>query len=123
MCKILLSINPEHVKSIFNGTKKFEYRKTECKKPVDKIIIYSTSPVMMVVGEAEVKDIIINSPKEIWRITKKQSGISKNFFDSYYFGKEKAVAYQLYNVHKYKEPLALKQLGVNNAPQSYIYLE
>lgn len=55
MCKILLSINPNHVENIFNGTKKYEFRKVECKKPVDKIIIYSTSPIKKVVGEALVK--------------------------------------------------------------------
>jgi hypothetical protein len=27
MCKILLSINPEHVANILNGSKKVEYRK------------------------------------------------------------------------------------------------
>lgn len=55
MCKILLSINPEHVENIFNGNKKYEYRKIKCKEKVDKIIIYSTAPIMQVVGEAEVK--------------------------------------------------------------------
>lgn len=122
MCKILLSIKPEYVESIFNGTKTFEYRKSKCRKSIDKIVIYSTSPVMMVVGEADVKNIIINSPKEVWETTKNQSGISKNFFDSYYSGKNMAVAFQLCNVHKYKKPITLKQLGVKNAPQSYIYL-
>ena len=52
MCKILLSINPEHVENIFNGNKKYEYRKIKCKEKVDKIIIYSTAPIMQVVGEA-----------------------------------------------------------------------
>lgn len=123
MCKILLSIKPQFVQSIFNGTKIFEYRKSECRKTIDKIIIYSTSPIMMVVGEADVKDIIIGSPDEVWIKTKKKSGISKELYDSYYLGKNKAVAYQLYNIKKYSEPLPLKKFGIVNPPQSYIYLD
>ena len=37
MCKILLSINPEHVENIFNGNKKYEYRKIKCK---EKVVFY-----------------------------------------------------------------------------------
>jgi len=56
-CKILLSINPEHVENILNGSKLFEFRKIRCKNNVDKIIIYATFPVMRVV--AEVKYILL----------------------------------------------------------------
>ena len=45
MCSILLSINPEYAEKIMDGSKKFEFRKRKCKRRVDKIIIYSTSPV------------------------------------------------------------------------------
>ena len=54
MCAILLSINPNHVENIMNGTKRYEYRKVACKRQVDKILIYSTNPIMRVVGEADV---------------------------------------------------------------------
>ena len=30
MCKLLMSINPQHVNNILAGTKRFEYRKTKC---------------------------------------------------------------------------------------------
>ena len=41
MCKMLLSINPEHVANILSGKKKFEFRKVRCKEDVDKIVIYA----------------------------------------------------------------------------------
>ena len=63
MCSILISINPEHVENIFNGTKKYEYRKIKCKQDIDKIIIYSTSPIMKIVGEAKVEEILEGSPE------------------------------------------------------------
>ena len=54
-----------------SGEKLYEYRKVQCKKDVRKIIIYSTSPIMKVIGEAEIEDILIGEPQQIWRITKK----------------------------------------------------
>lgn len=122
MCAILLSINPEHVENIMNGTKRYEFRKIVCKRHVDKILIYSTNPIMRVVGEAEVEDILIDNPEIIWKKTEKKSGIDKKFFDRYYENREQAVAYKLKNVIKYREPKELKDYGINSAPQSFRYV-
>lgn len=122
MCSILLSINPEYVGRIMCGEKKYEFRKNRCKKNVDKIIIYSTSPVMKVVGEAEVEDVLVDEPKKIWEITKNESGVNQKFFNAYYDGREKAVAYKLNNIIKYKTPRALEEYGISTAPQSFCYL-
>jgi len=122
MCQILISIKPEYVKSIMNGEKQFEFRKVECKKTVDKIVIYSTSPVMQVVGEAEVEKVLVDEPEIIWGITKVKAGISKDFFDNYYRDKTKAIAYKLKNIVKYEKPLKLEKFGVTTAPQSFVYL-
>lgn len=123
MYAILLSINPIHVENIMNGTKSYEFRKKVCKKRVDKILIYSTTPVMKVVGEAEVEDVLIDQPEIIWKKTQKKSGIDKSFFDHYYENREQAVAYKLKNVVKYETPKELKEYGIDNAPQSFQYVE
>lgn len=123
MCAILLSINPNHVENILNGTKKYEFRKKACKRHVDKILIYSTNPIMRVVGEAEVEDVLIDNPEIIWKMTEKKSGIDKTFFDQYYEDREQAVAYKLKNVIKYREPKELKEYGISSAPQSFQYIE
>ena len=86
------------------------------------MIIYSTAPVMKVVGEAKVEEILEDVPEKIWNITKNDSGISENFFEEYYKNKETAVAYKLNDIIKYKEPRELKDYGIKNAPQSFIYL-
>ena len=122
MCEMLLSINPEHVENIMNGSKLFEFRKVKCKDDVDKIIIYSTSPVMQVVGEAQVLEIIVDNPESVWEITSEHSGITKKFYDEYFKNKEKAVAYRLGKVEKYREPLKLSDFGVSFAPQSFVYV-
>lgn len=123
MCVILLSINPNHVENILNGTKRYEFRKKICKRHVDKILIYSTTPIMKVVGEAEVEEVLVDNPEAIWKKTKTKSGIDKKFFDQYYKNRDQAVAYKLRNVIKYRQPKELKEYGVSSAPQSFRYIE
>ena len=106
-----------------NGTKRYEFRKKACKRHVDKILIYSTNPIMRVVGEAEVEAVLIDNPEIIWKKTEKKSGIDKSYFDKYYEDREQAVAYKLKNVIKYKVPRELKDYGITNAPQSFQYIE
>jgi len=121
---MLLSINPEHVENILNGSKKFEYRKIRCSRDdVKKIVIYATSPIKLIVAEAEVKDIIIDGPDEVWNITSDFSGITKDFFDLYYQGKEIAVAYRLGKIKKFDNPKTLSDYGLNYAPQSFVYID
>ena len=122
MCKMLLSINPEHVENIMNGNKKFEFRKVRCRSEVDKIIIYATSPIMKVVGEADVIDVIVDLPEQVWKRTSEYAGISKLFYDRYFQNKEVAVAYRLGKVRKYTNPLTLADFGINFAPQSFVYV-
>lgn len=122
MCRILLSINPEHVDNILTGKKMYEFRKIQCKEKVDKIVIYSTFPVMKVVGEADVDDVIVDKPESVWNITSEYSGITKLFFDKYYKNKDKAVAYKLSNVIKYEQPKSLSNYGIKCAPQSFVYI-
>lgn len=122
MCKLLMSINPQHVDNILAGTKRYEYRKTKCKEPVDAIIIYATAPIMKVVAEVEVLDVIEDSPKIVWNMTYESAGIEKHFFDTYYAGRNKAVAYVLGKVKRYKYPQFLSDYGIKAAPQSYVYI-
>lgn len=122
VCKILLSIHPQFVSKILTGEKKFEFRRTKTRLVPDRIIIYSTSPVCKVVGEAEVEEIIIDAPKHVWKITKKFSGIDENYYSEYYDNREIAVAYKLKNVIEYDVPKELKDIGVKTAPQSFVYI-
>lgn len=64
---VLLSIKPEFVHEIFQGRKKYEYRKSIFAKHVTKVIVYSTKPEGMIVGEFSIKAILQYSPKELWK--------------------------------------------------------
>jgi predicted transcriptional regulator len=119
---ILLSIHPKFVDKIMTGEKKFEFRRVIAKRNPNKIIIYSTSPVCKVIGEAEVEDIIIDNPEKVWKETKKFSGVEKEFYVEYFDNRDLAVAYKLKNVIKYISPIDLKDFGIKVAPQSFVYV-
>lgn len=122
MCKILLSINPEHVNHILDGSKEYEFRKIKCKEDVNGIIIYATAPVKQVVAEADIDMVLEDTPEEVWAQTKRRSGISAEFFFKYYEGKAKAIAYKLTNLQIYDKPRTLADYGVSTAPQSFVYV-
>ena len=123
MSRMLLSINPEHVENIILGKKSFEFRKVRCRANVNRVVIYATAPLKMVVAEAEIQEIIEDEVDEVWKQTKTMSGISYAFFRSYYRGRKKAVAYRLRNVEVYDQPKSLSEFGVTCAPQSFVYLK
>ena len=120
--KILISINPEHVENIINGTKKYEYRRVAAKQDVSSIIIYETFPIKRIVAEAEIEDVLMLSKEELWNVTKDKSGISKEFYDEYFKEKEIAYAYKLGKVTVYEEPKLLSEYNIKCAPQSFVYL-
>ena len=101
----IFAIRPEYAKSILDGTKKYE-----------------TAPIMQVVGEADIREVLVDDPEEIWNRTNEFSGITKDFFDTYYKGRNKAVAYKVENIEKYIRPKTLEDFGVSYAPQSFVYL-
>ena len=118
-----MSINPEHVDNILSGKKLYEFRKIRCKRDIDSIVIYSTAPVMKVVAEVKVTALIEGTPSYVWGRTHDAAGIKKDFFDSYYSNKQKAVAYCLGKVKQFAKPRSLEHYGIKNAPQSFIYLD
>ena len=123
MATILLAIKPEFVEKILNGKKKFEFRRRIPSTQVDKIVIYATAPVKKVVGVVRVREIISMSPNDLWNVTHEFAGIGREFFDSYFMGCDVAHAYVLENMQKYKQPQALSELGINAAPQSFVYMD
>lgn len=122
MNDILLSIKPEYVEKIFNGSKKFEFRRRCCKKTIRKIVIYATSPVKKVVGEIEVKRILKDSPYQLWEKTKNYAGISESLFFDYFCDCTIAYAYEAKKVVKYNKEKDLIEFGIKKAPQSFVYL-
>lgn len=123
MKTVLLSIKPEFAEKIFDGTKKYEFRKSIFKNSdVQKVIVYASSPVQKVIGEFSIVDILNDDIETIWKKTALQSGITHDFYLSYFANKEKAYAIKIGKTMRYKKARALSDFNLSFAPQSFAYL-
>ena len=122
--KVLLSIKPEYAEKILSGEKKFEFRRVLPKnKSVKKVVIYATLPVGKIVGEFEIEELISDNPPRLWANTAEFSGITADFFDTYFDGKDIAHAIKVGKVKKYKrEKDLIDILPSGIAPQSFCYI-
>lgn len=124
--KVLLSIKSEYVKRILSGEKKYEYRRRLfARHDVETIAIYETMPVGRVVAEVAVECVIKKNPSALWKETRQYSGISKEFFFSYFSGLDEACAIKLGEIYEFDEPLLLTEYcsRITRAPQSFVYID
>jgi predicted transcriptional regulator len=121
--KVLLSIKPEFAELIFDGKKKYEFRKTIFKNPnIKTVIVYASSPVQRVIGEFEIEKILSDHPEGLWEMTKEHSGITEQFFFDYFSSREKGFAIQVKKPKLYKKTLDLRSAFNTTPPQSFMYV-
>jgi len=120
----LLSLKPEFAERIFDGTKRFEYRKRIfAREDVDKVIVYATNPMKRIVGEFEFDEIILDTPASIWEKTSPYSGINRDRFFQYFLGKQKAYAISIKRAMRYRKPLNPRNMLPDFVPpQSFRYM-
>lgn len=122
--KVLLSIKPRFAELIFEGTKKFEFRKAIFKNAsIKTVVVYASSPLQQVIGEFEIEDIIHDELDNLWAKTRQQGGIDKDYFDKYFANKKIGYAIEIKSVKRYKKPLSLKKDFNLHPPQSFLYLD
>lgn len=123
--KVLLSIKPEFADKIFSGEKTFEFRKSVYKDTsVKTVVVYATQPVGRLIGEFDVAEIVSASPDRLWEMTSAGAGISRQFFEEYFDGRNCAFALQIENVVQYEEPVVPHEIIENFVPpQSYMYVD
>ncbi len=120
--KVLLSIKPEYVNEIFEGRKKYEFRRTIFKNPdIRKVIIYASAPISKVVGEFEIDEILKDDINSLWELTKDFSGIKKDFYYQYFMKKDEGFAIKIKSFKKYENPFMIGEIG-KKPPQSFLYL-
>src|SRR5882724_1118800 len=100
--RALLSIRPEFVAAILNGQKRYEFRRSIFKRPIDVVIVYATVPVRRVVAEFKVTSVICDTPRALWRLTREAAGIEERTFFEYFRGKDIGYAIEIGNVRKYR---------------------
>ena len=121
--KVLLSIKPEYAEKILSGEKKYEFRRAIFKdQSVKIVVIYASSPIQKVVGEFDIECVITQNLNELWESTKYHSGIDKEFYDSYFHGKEVGHAIKVKKTRRYRKHQDLDNYDIKYPPQSFLYL-
>ncbi|MBF4471730.1 hypothetical protein [Flavobacterium sp. HJJ] len=122
--KVVLSIKPQFANKIFDGTKKFEFRKAIFKNQnVTSVLVYASSPVQKVIGEFQIDQIFNDDLGTLWERTKEFSGISEDYFYQYFANREQGFAIQIKNQIRFKTPKCLKEDYNLTPPQSFAYWE
>jgi len=121
---VILSIKPEFCEKIINGEKKYEFRKVIFKNTenIEKVFIYSSSPVKKIIGSFRIQQIFEDRPKNLWNKFKKGAGISKVGFFDYFRNSKKGYAIEMMDV-EILSPIDPK--GIDSSfcpPQSFRYI-
>jgi len=122
---VLLSIKPKYADAILSGNKRYEFRKNIFKrKDIEKIYIYSTSPLKKIVGSFVAGEIIEDDPARLWEKCHKYSGIDKVEFFNYFDDVKKGYAIEIKDLERMKEPVDPRSIFSNFvSPQSFCYYD
>jgi predicted transcriptional regulator len=121
---VLLSIKPEFANKIFSGIKKFEFRRSIFKRTdIEKIIVYASAPISMVIGEFQIDNILHEELPALWNLTKKYAGITEDYFYKYFSDKNVGYAIKIKSSKKYETPYSIKTKYGITPPQSFMYIE
>ena len=121
--RVLLSIKPEFASKIFDGSKRYEYRRTIFKRrEVETVVVYASDPVRRVIGEFEIGEILHEETEKLWAQTCSHAGITKKRFLEYFVNQTRGYAIGIKKVRKYETPRSLDEFILSGPPQSFKYL-
>ena len=108
----LMSIITYYAKQIFNGTKKFEFRKSALKEQdLNKTIyVYSAKDDKAIIGSFEVSKVHQGNLQEILNITGYDKRNDKNEIIDYFKNTKTCYALELNNIKLFSKKLTLSQM-------------
>ena len=118
MTDVVMSIKPVHVERIKIGVKNHEFRKYVPSRGVDRLWIYTSSPVCALEYVADIDKIVAYPDK-----------IAEDGYGNVEFNmgqKEASYAYHIKSLYRLKNPIHLCKLREKykfTAPQSFFYLD
>jgi predicted transcriptional regulator len=122
--KVILSIKPEFAEKIFNGSKKFEFRRRLHKnKDVKVVIVYASAPISKIIGEFEIGTVLHDDLSSLWKRTNEYSGITEEYYLNYFKGKENGYAIAVKKAEKYDRPICIRESFGLTPPKSFAYVQ
>ena len=120
-----MPIKPRYVKSILDGTKRYEFRRTRINPELTHFVVYSCSPAKRIVAIAEVEKVVhMDNPENLWKHTRQGAGILKKDFMDYFAGARSAFAIAIKDVITLDNEVRPTQiLRGFSIPQCYRYVD
>ncbi len=124
---LVLSLKPRYADAILAGSKTVELRRTRPNLTIPTLaLIYSTSPVMSLVGSCRVDSIETRPLRELWPLASDRAKVSRREFDQYFQGRNEGIALHLSEPRPVQTALCLPVLRTLvedfRPPQSFAYL-
>ena len=121
---VLLSVKPKYANEIIAGRKKYEFRKSIFKREnIEKMYIYSSSPVKKIIAIVDIVGILSDSPQELWEQCHEDAGISERGFFSYFKNSDTGYAIKISIIHEFSTPIDPYFIDDDfRPPQSFYYL-
>jgi type I restriction enzyme, S subunit len=122
---VLISIQPQYVEKILDGTKRYEYRKVAPEADaVNDFYIYESSPTRKIVASFPATEIFSGTPEKIWEMSGDRSGGTSEGFFQYFKDKKIAYAIAINGLRKAKWSLNPYELFQPfRAPESYMFVQ
>jgi len=110
--RLLISIKTKYARKILSGDKKVEVRRKFSKKwKGSKVTIYASGSERSFVGEALIKDVIIDKPENVWERFSDKIGCAKEEFDKYTMSKNKVYTIVLEDAVPYRKSISIKEIS------------
>ncbi|GHV68478.1 hypothetical protein AGMMS49928_08080 [Spirochaetia bacterium] len=120
---LLMSIIPVVGRRIMSGNKKYEYRRSIFRKPVNRIYLYLSSPERKITGYFMFQGYLEGSAREIWEATKDQSAATEAAYFDYFANAKRAFAIKIDKFIKFATPVDPWKTPGFLPPQSFRYVE
>jgi predicted transcriptional regulator len=120
---LLMSITPVVGRRIVSGKKKYEYRRSIFRRPVNRVYLYLSAPEQKIFGYFRYQGYIEGTLQEIWEATKDQSAATKAAYLDYYKNTNKAFAIKIDEFICFAEPLDPWKTPGFLPPQSFRYVK
>ncbi len=126
---LLMTLRPPYAERVLEGRKRIEIRrKFSPRWKGHRFVIYASSPVQRLVGEACIADVSVDHPDRVWTRWSTQIGCTRAEYEAYTRGADRVFAIHLSGATRYEEPIGLqeaRQLAGERIrpPQSYCVLD
>jgi predicted transcriptional regulator len=125
---LFLSLKPLYAEMLLDGRKTVELRRVKpAAEPGATVLLYASSPIKTLLGQAEVANIQVDPVDKIWARFGDRTGVTEEQFRKYFFGLDDAVAIELSCINRLERPRPLNDLRGRltgfRPPQSFRYLD